>query len=398
MNAQRRDIRISIVARNDANAKYLVEQLKAHPGVSVVGTINDSARAVAEARTRSADIVIIETDTLPKPGLDVAQELKAELPGIGIILVADQSGIGHFQEAIRLQVNDFLIKPFEGQELPESVSRTSRVLQSQPRRDAGRAPQPSATTIHGIRGRLISVVSSRGGTGKSLVASVLSSSLAGKYGNRLLLADLDLQYGDIDLLMGIKGGNTKTIRKLGGVLNELSPDAFESALHRGLNGMQVLLAPPSPLDAIEFETDSIESLLVYLKNSNPVTIVDTSSYLDEKLLLCMREADIVLIVVTPDLFCVRDTAKLIKVYRDYHYDPSKLHLVVNKVRSESDFNAKKISNSLGVNVLSAIPYAPGIVSNIINLNTGKTIPQAENKDLLGQIKALSVNIDKLLGI
>lgn len=395
MNASRLDIRILIVGRSEASTKSLVEALKSHTRARVVGTVNDSTKTMAETRTRDIDVVIVEANALPASGIEVAEKLKYELPDVGVILVVDQSAIGLFQKAIRLQVNDFLVKPIEEDELSESVTRTfTRVQTLSERTGKGRQEKRSS---FGRTGQIISVVSARGGTGKSIIASSLAANLVRKYKERLLLLDLDLQYGDIDLLMGVKTEKTKTIRRLGRVLNELSPDVLETVLCQGPNNMRILLAPPSPLDSAIFEPDSLESLLIYLQSTVPLTIIDTSTYVDERFLICLRESDLILLLITPDLLCVRDTAKLIKVYQSYHFDASKLHLVVNKVGKESIYDEKKLSNSLGTKVIGTLPYISNVDIKIRNENTGKKGFRTEDDMLfLEQVKTISNYVDKFV--
>ncbi|MEW6717962.1 MAG: AAA family ATPase [Chloroflexota bacterium] len=392
MSASRREIRVLLVGRTQASTENLTQLIRAHPGVSLVGSINDSSRTITETRNRNADIVIVEAGALPLNGLEVARKLRDEMGGIGVIIVADQTGIGLFQEAMRLGVNDFLVMPIKENEIVKSINRTYETVQTAlipgvPARGLTPEGKPG-------RGRVVSVVSARGGVGKSLITTSLAAYSAAKYKEKVLLLDLDLQFGNVDLYLGIQDSEGRTIRKLSGVLSELSKDAFEAALTDGPNQLRILLAPQHPMGVETIEPEEVESLLVFVKDNYPLTFIDTTHHLDDVLLLCLRESDYVLLVVTPDLPCIRDTAKLIQVYRDHRYEMNRVRTIINRSSLKDDYNAAKISRTLGCSVLASLPDSPGVVSAL--LNAGGSVNKPVKAPLFIELRSLAESVDQFV--
>src|SRR4029077_6485369 len=60
-----------------------------------------------------------------------------------------------------------------------------------------------AQVAAGRTGRVLTVFSPKGGTGKTVVATNLAAALVKKEGKRTLLLDLDLQFGDAAIGLGL---------------------------------------------------------------------------------------------------------------------------------------------------------------------------------------------------
>ncbi len=348
------DINVLIVARNKAHADSLASLLQPFRSARVVGSLTDSTHAVEEARARSAQIALVETSTMPDRGLDVAKALIRDI-GLKVILVSDETGAGQIQQAMRLGVRDFLIEP-ASEELIESIRICAEL-----KVDAGGVPPPPVAS----RGRIVSVTSARGGVGKSLVAANLAILLARRYPEKVLLADLSLQYGSADSWLGYKGVS-KTIRSLSGVLTELRRDTLDQVLHSYDSNLRILFAPTETTESDEFDARSIESLLVFLKSAFPICILDTAPHFDDTLKTAVRESDIVLVVVTPEFSCIRDTAKFLKGYKDLRYPMDRLRLVVNRGTRQDDLKDADIAKQLGCEVVASLPESLPVVRHAIN--------------------------------
>ena len=113
------------------------------------------------------------------------------------------------EDALDADVADVLLLP----QLTENVVFAIRKASHTGRRNQGGHPQGA--------GRVITVFSPKGGTGKTVMATNLATSFAKYAGKKTLLLDLDLQFGDAAII-GLEP--EKTIQDLVTAPGELDPE------------------------------------------------------------------------------------------------------------------------------------------------------------------------------
>src|SRR4051812_17017443 len=119
-------------------------------------------------------VLVLGPSCAHQPGMLGAEELVRTHPGVGAILIAEDLSTDLFQQAIRNGVRDVLAAPVDTSQLNEAVRRVSASLQSVPR-----LPEPPMVDPgDGERGHVITVFSTKGGAGKSVVASNVAVLLA----------------------------------------------------------------------------------------------------------------------------------------------------------------------------------------------------------------------------
>ena len=112
---------------------------------------------------------------------------------------------------------------------PADRERRLRDPQGRPLRPAWRSTaRPRGT------GRIVTVFSPKGGTGKTVMATNLAASFAKHGSKRTLLLDLDLQFGDAAIMLGIEP--EKTIQDLVVAPGELDPEKLAGYIDAPLVG------------------------------------------------------------------------------------------------------------------------------------------------------------------
>ena len=123
---------------------------------------------------------------------------------------------------------------------------------------------------------MITVFSPKGGTGKTVTATNLSVCFAKNAGKKTLLLDLDLQFGDAAIMLGIEP--EKTIQDLVTAPGELDPEKLAGYTTRHSSGLDVLPAPIRPEDAELVTEAKLARLMEVAKESYEVIVVDTSPF------------------------------------------------------------------------------------------------------------------------
>ena len=117
-----------------------------------------------------------------------------------IVLVTTSSATGLLQEALAHGVaRHRAAAPADGRARVHHPARARHE----------RGPRTAAGAAHvrrGAEGKIVTVFSPKGGVGRTMTACGLATIFARRHGRRTLLVDLDLQFGDCAIMMGLDPG------------------------------------------------------------------------------------------------------------------------------------------------------------------------------------------------
>jgi len=150
-------------------------------------------------------------------------------------------------------------------------------------------------------GRMIVFLSAKGGTGTSSLCANLAATLARlEKGASIVTADLVLPLGSIASIVGYNGAvNLYTLTTAD--TQALEPQALKQKLPQILPwGFHVLAAPPDPEAANQIRAERICPLSEALREAFDYVFVDLGRSLSRISLPILEQADVILLVVTPD--------------------------------------------------------------------------------------------------
>jgi MinD-like ATPase involved in chromosome partitioning or flagellar assembly len=199
------------------------------------------------------------------------------------------------------------------------------------------------------KGKVIGVISIKGGVGKTTVVSSLGSALAGQFGRKVLLVDGNITAPNLSLHLGMLGSGPT----LHDVLYSQLP--IYSAIRKSEHGFDVLASSlvPKKNQAGRINPYKLHNRLSQVKHEYDYIIVDSSPNMNDEMLSTMIASDKLLVVTSPDFPTLSCTMHAIKVAKE-RKTPI-LGLVLNKVRGRGfELSVKDIEDSTGVPVLSVI--------------------------------------------
>ena len=136
---------------------------------------------------------------------------------------------------------------------------------------------------------------------------------------------------------------------------------LKRSLARHPSGLYVLPHPTEIEEAARIDPDALGRLLGLLKAVFSAVVIDTSKGLQSTDFLAYEMSDIILIVIQLDLNCVRNTGRLIRMFRQFEGMSDRLRLVVNRVGSNDDeISFKKAEETLKLPISWQIPNATKI--------------------------------------
>ncbi|MFN2451572.1 MAG: response regulator [Candidatus Dormibacteria bacterium] len=372
-------IRVLLVDDISSTLANLQKLLSFEDDIEVCGTASDGSQAVEEARRLTPDIVLMDVNMPVLDGIGATEQLAQEMPGCPVIIMSVQGERDYLRRAMQAGAREFLIKPFSGDELIAALRRVHQLEQKKgsylsKQEPAGTAP---AEPVRAASAQVFTVFSGKGGVGKSIVAANLAVALAQETGGRVALVDLDLQFGDIGVLLNLD--YSRSITDLVETADNLDADALNDVLASGPGGVRVLLAPISPELADLVNADLVRSVMAELRRSYDFVVVDTSAHLGEVTLEVIESAQRVIVVTALTIPAIKDAKLTLKVLESLNVDSESVVLVVNRNDAHSDVTRERIEQNLRCPIAAQLPFDPKVLSDAVNRGTPFVTAQPESE-------------------
>ena len=232
--------------------------------------------------------------------------------------------------------------------------------------------------------KIIAVTSGKGGTGKSTVCAGLGYTLA-KQGHRTLIIELDFGLRCLDIIFGMEG---QIKYDLGDVLNG-KKNVLDAVAQVSMAANLSILCAPKTLTAVTAE--QIVDICRSIKKYFEYIIIDTGAGINSHVFDIVEQANLILVVTTPDPVCIRDASLMSDEF--YNRGNKSQRLIINKVSkkiigSQLVSHLDEIIDNIGVQLIGVIPD-----DFKVTVATGKGEPIPTDSDALKAFDAVSKRLD-----
>src|SRR5829696_554055 len=322
----------------------LRDDLNEQPGVFVTGAAGTMSESSRRLRAEDPDVVLHAV--FGRTMLEEEIRSIREITQAPIVLLSEEEDPTLLDDALNTDVADVVL-------LPQPAERVAFTVRNAARRAA------SHVTNGPRRARLITVFSPKGGTGKTVVSTHLSAAIAKHHKARTLLADLDLQFGDAAIMLGLEP--EQTLHELATGAGTLDSEKLRGYLTRhGASGLDVLAAPLRPEDGELVSDDTIERLLEVAAPQYDVIVVDTSPSFHGPMLSALDRSDILLFVCTPEVPTLKNVRLGIETLRLLSFPEERMRLVLNRSDAGAGLRRPDVEAALGMQVSYELPSAPDV--------------------------------------
>lgn len=213
----------------------------------------------------------------------------------------------------------------------------------------------------------IVIFSTKGGVGKTLLATNIGVALARKNDQKVLLIDLDLQVvGDMARMLDVKP--TRAVVDLISLLKNGKDINIKYFVVNYSPGIDLLAGVLKPQQAPHFQSQYIKEIFNLLSPHYDYIIVDAGRAFSESLISVLSEANLILLVVTPDILSVYQTKWSLDTLQFLHFPLKMVKVVLNRAESLSSISWQEIRLSLPCELISRIPSEGKVV--LLALNRG----------------------------
>lgn len=333
------------------------------------GSVNGGAAEsiVAEHPTT----VVLGSDLKADAAIRLARSLEDLDPTITTVMFADTDATT-LRRAIDAGVRGFVRPDATTAEVRKAVGHAL---------DTGHRLQPTRDEDAAGPNRFITLVSAKGGTGKTVVSSNLAVELALAMPGQVTLVDLDLQFGDVatSLLLTPQYSMTDASEAAPGGLDPTMVKAFLTP--HADSKLSVLCAPDEPAAGEVIPAEQVGAVLDVLAAEFPFVVVDTDPGLSEATLTALERTTDIIVLVDLDVPAVRGTRKLLEALDAIGMGQKRRHVVLNRANSKVGLDPDEVTEAIRVPVDVSLPSTRQIP---ITLNEGRPMALTNPRSAFGK--------------
>lgn len=334
----------------------------------------DLPSLAAEMVAADPNVVIVGPGLCEDAALQLVEACDAGRPDAVTLLVAEPTS-DLWPAAVRAGARDVIAPGVTDGGLREAVDRALRAAEQ-------RRAALSATSDPATRGRVISVLSPKGGAGKTTMASNLAVGLAHACPGEVVLLDLDLQFGGVaGALRLVPEHSIADAARAGSLLDAATLKVFLSAHPTGLFA---LCAPESLAQADDVGPEQLSQIVSLLADSFRFVVIDTAAGIDVVTLAAIELSSDLVAVSTTDVPCVRALRRALDALDAVGLKSQIRHFVLNRADVKGGLSLEDIEAVTGAEVDVSVPDARAVA---LSLNLGSPILESDPKSAPGKALA-----------
>jgi pilus assembly protein CpaE len=222
-------------------------------------------------------------------------------------------------------------------------------------------------------GKVITIFSPKGGTGKTAIATNMAVALNANGAHRVCLLDLDLEFGDIAISLGLSPVNS-LIDAVSQDRSGSMDDRVDALLTPWRRGLDCVLAPVNPGDAVKISSDVIADLVLHLRSRYDYVVIDTPTQLSEHVLEALDAADHHVLITTPEIPALKSMRLTLDTLDLLSYRSATRSIVLNQSDPNVGLTTAEAEGALSSPITALIPASPAVS---VSINIGLPITLAE---------------------
>src|SRR5947208_9473730 len=306
--------------------------LPAGPEIQVVGVVRGVDESWTTLQETPYNLHLISCTGYSERALFLIASTVRERAGLPVVVLAHASPDGFLRRVFEVGADDVV-------RLPESPEQVNFALQKV-------LARKRAAGLAGVNGNapMICVLGPKGGTGKTVTSSNLAAALA-LAGRSVSVVDLDLQFGDLALAMGVRP--EKTMYDLVQSGGSLDADKLNAYTMPHESGVRVLVAPTRPDQASSIGPEFLREVYPLLRATSDFVVLDSSPGFTPEVISAIDASTYVCMIGTLDTLSLKNTRLGLETLDLMGYDPDRVVLVLNRADSRVGIDDERVLPVVG---------------------------------------------------
>jgi pilus assembly protein CpaE len=325
-------IKTLIALDSDVDRDVVESSLPPVSELEVIGVVDGLDESWTTLNATPTDLLVVACDGYSDRALLFIEGAVKQRPERPVVVICQSSPNGFVRRVFEAGADDIVTLPQE----PEGVLFA---LQKAVARRQGAAVATGTALAP-----MICVLGPKGGTGKTLTSCNLAVSLA-EQGRRVVIVDLDLQFGDVGLSLGLAPANT--IYDLAKAAGSLDAEKLEGYLTAHSSGVRVLMAPTRPDHAGTIGVEFLRDVYAILRASNDFVVVDTPPGFTPEVIASIDSSSHVCMVGMLDSLSLKNTKLGLETLELMGYERERISVLLNRADSRVGISRDEVAAIVG---------------------------------------------------
>lgn len=341
--------KIAIIEKDKNILDRISSLLKNIPGTEVIHT-GETPEDLEMLLERKAPVLVLVGPSYTLEAIEgILKSYFTTLDITKVVIMVKQASAELLKKAIKLNVYDVLESPFDYGDVKDVVRRAEEsfeeVIRSQgiAEKEGMRREGP----------RKVTIFSTKGGSGKSFIATNLAVDLINQSKKRVSIFDTNYQFGDVALMLNLYPKNT--VYDLIPVIDQLDPDMLNSFLATHSSGVKVL---PAPIDPAKGESISIQVTMKILNTLSKISdyvVIDTPSAFSDDVLSILENTDYLCVVASMEVPSIKNLKLTLELLEQLNLPKGRIIVILNRANSKVGITLGEIEQTIQRKVDVTIP-------------------------------------------
>lgn len=370
------NIKVLIAETSQEQRNQITDILSNVEYIKIVGESDSIEGTLKKLEEKHTDVILIGCH-ISDDGYKAAEMISLEYPEVAIVIMEENFKEDTIHKALFAGAKDVLVYPFTPNKLVNTIHRSNELLK---KKLVLHRDKNSKVKKQSNLGNVITIFSTKGGVGKTFIATNLAVALQKESGKRIALVDLDLDFGNVALALNITP--KFTLSDVVDDIKNIDQDLIESYLIPHESGIKILAANAKPQITEFINAEHIHIILKTLQKAFDYVIVDMPARFYEPVNPSFAIADNLFIVTTPEISTIRNVKSALTTLNDLNYPKSKVKVILNRADSKSLIKTKDVETTLNEVIYGSINF--DYKTAISSLNEGITVVEKNIKNGMGK--------------
>lgn len=336
-------IRVQILERNLKERLDLENHFAGFDSIVLTKVPKNMAEALTMMSRDEVDVVIISHD-YDGDGYNVSEQIRASYPKKAIIIIEEEFTENTVSSIIAAGARDVLIRPIKPNVLRDSIIKSfNMVVEISRKVEIAELKKKGFNTA-----QILTVYSTKGGTGKTYFAINLALTLLRDTGKKVALLDFDTDYGGITQGLDLQPRNT--LRDLLMAIENIDKDNIESFMTIHESGLKVLAGVSEPQENDFVNAQQIEIIIKNIYDNFDYVVIDMPDRFKLFTIPALNYARKLFLLVNPEISSVSYAKMALRNLGEFSFPGEKIRMVLNKQSLQAGIKAGDIEKTISRNI------------------------------------------------